>query len=303
MFLFDFHCHFVFQEKKFFHKVSSRLSKPNVFVLQNRWDVSEMEEDIDKVSDKVNIENAVDVLSYWLVMSEVWQYMHYNYWSLLYIATLCSWASPLSFTWGFFFFGACWVLFIILWTLMWTAGSSVCVCDLFTCVCTQVHGPQQLTYLYCDSGQSSLHSSLPENDSSLLYSLQLQCDEDCDTSSACWVTLLFPQSIKLMWTRGSFLTWVCDFLHVSAREMWVSSDRPLPVAGEAAAHWQQHPVPSGRATSGGQEGGQGQGVFRLCPWSTGVQAAEWRRRANTRYVFYTAFGFLFQQVMRVVQVG
>ncbi|XP_076451917.1 mitofusin-2-like isoform X2 [Babylonia areolata] len=36
-------------EKKFFHKVSSRLSKPNVFVLQNRWDVSEMEEDIDKV--------------------------------------------------------------------------------------------------------------------------------------------------------------------------------------------------------------------------------------------------------------
>ncbi|KAL8569740.1 hypothetical protein ACOMHN_007263 [Nucella lapillus] len=36
-------------EKKFFHKVSSRLSKPNIFVLQNRWDVSEMEEDIDKV--------------------------------------------------------------------------------------------------------------------------------------------------------------------------------------------------------------------------------------------------------------
>ena len=39
-----------FQEKKFFHKVSSRLSKPNIFVLQNRWDVSEMEEDIDQVS-------------------------------------------------------------------------------------------------------------------------------------------------------------------------------------------------------------------------------------------------------------
>ncbi|KAL8569739.1 hypothetical protein ACOMHN_007262 [Nucella lapillus] len=37
------------EEKKFFHKVSSRLSKPNIFVLQNRWDVSEMEEDIDKV--------------------------------------------------------------------------------------------------------------------------------------------------------------------------------------------------------------------------------------------------------------
>nr|KAG5704743.1 hypothetical protein BaRGS_005199 [Batillaria attramentaria] len=36
-------------EKNFFHKVSARLSKPNIFVLQNRWDVSEMEEDIDKV--------------------------------------------------------------------------------------------------------------------------------------------------------------------------------------------------------------------------------------------------------------
>ena len=103
MFPFDFHCHFVFQEKRFFHKVSARLSKPNVFVLQNRWDVSEMEEDIDKVSNKVNTENAVDVLSYWLVMSEVWRYIHYYcYWLLLYIATLCSEASPLSFTWGFF---------------------------------------------------------------------------------------------------------------------------------------------------------------------------------------------------------
>ncbi|BFZ23750.1 hypothetical protein BsWGS_26789 [Bradybaena similaris] len=36
-------------EKNFFHKVSSRLSQPNVFVLQNRWDVSEMEEDIEQV--------------------------------------------------------------------------------------------------------------------------------------------------------------------------------------------------------------------------------------------------------------
>ncbi|GFO21997.1 wap four-disulfide core domain 1 [Plakobranchus ocellatus] len=36
-------------EKKFFHKVSSRLSCPNIFILQNRWDVSEMEEDIDQV--------------------------------------------------------------------------------------------------------------------------------------------------------------------------------------------------------------------------------------------------------------
>lgn len=36
-------------EKNFFHKVNARLSKPNIFVLQNRWDVSEMEEDIDQV--------------------------------------------------------------------------------------------------------------------------------------------------------------------------------------------------------------------------------------------------------------
>ncbi|XP_059141445.1 mitofusin-2-like isoform X2 [Physella acuta] len=36
-------------EKNFFHKVSSRLSQPNIFILQNRWDVSEMEEDIDQV--------------------------------------------------------------------------------------------------------------------------------------------------------------------------------------------------------------------------------------------------------------
>jgi len=36
-------------EKNFFHKVSARLSKPNIFILQNRWDVSEMEEDIDQV--------------------------------------------------------------------------------------------------------------------------------------------------------------------------------------------------------------------------------------------------------------
>ncbi|KAH9499383.1 Mitofusin-2 [Bulinus truncatus] len=36
-------------EKNFFHKVSSRLSQPNIFILQNRWDVSEMEEDIEAV--------------------------------------------------------------------------------------------------------------------------------------------------------------------------------------------------------------------------------------------------------------
>lgn len=29
-----------FQEKSFFHEVSKRLSKPNVFILMNRWDAS-----------------------------------------------------------------------------------------------------------------------------------------------------------------------------------------------------------------------------------------------------------------------
>lgn len=29
-----------FQEKLFFHKVSERISKPNIFILHNRWDAS-----------------------------------------------------------------------------------------------------------------------------------------------------------------------------------------------------------------------------------------------------------------------
>jgi mitofusin len=35
----------VLQEKNFFHKVSNTISKPNIFILNNRWDasVSEME--------------------------------------------------------------------------------------------------------------------------------------------------------------------------------------------------------------------------------------------------------------------
>ncbi|GAB1602171.1 mitofusin-2-like isoform X1 [Argonauta hians] len=36
-------------EKNFFHKVSSKLSKPNIFILQNRWDISAIEDDIDAV--------------------------------------------------------------------------------------------------------------------------------------------------------------------------------------------------------------------------------------------------------------
>lgn len=36
-------CFFFYQEKNFFFKVSARLSKPNVFVLNNRWDASASE--------------------------------------------------------------------------------------------------------------------------------------------------------------------------------------------------------------------------------------------------------------------
>ena len=42
-------CIVVFQEKNFFHKVSARLSKPNIFILQNRWDISAFEDDVDEV--------------------------------------------------------------------------------------------------------------------------------------------------------------------------------------------------------------------------------------------------------------
>lgn len=37
-----------FQEKNFFHRVSSRLSKPNIFILNNRWDASAYEIDTKK---------------------------------------------------------------------------------------------------------------------------------------------------------------------------------------------------------------------------------------------------------------
>jgi len=39
------------QEKNFFHRVSERLSKPNIFILNNRWDASATEQDMmDQVS-------------------------------------------------------------------------------------------------------------------------------------------------------------------------------------------------------------------------------------------------------------
>ncbi|XP_012944159.1 mitofusin-2 isoform X1 [Aplysia californica] len=49
-------------EKNFFHKVSEKLSKPNIFILQNRWDVSEMEEDIDQVKQQ-HIDRNSDFLA------------------------------------------------------------------------------------------------------------------------------------------------------------------------------------------------------------------------------------------------
>ncbi|XP_036369654.1 mitofusin-2 isoform X1 [Octopus sinensis] len=48
-------------EKNFFHKVSSKLSKPNIFILQNRWDVSAIEEDIEAVR-KQHMERNVQFL-------------------------------------------------------------------------------------------------------------------------------------------------------------------------------------------------------------------------------------------------
>ncbi|XP_069681371.1 transmembrane GTPase Marf-like [Periplaneta americana] len=49
-------------EKNFFHKVSTRLSKPNIFILNNRWDASATEPEIlDQVRGQ-HIERAVDFL-------------------------------------------------------------------------------------------------------------------------------------------------------------------------------------------------------------------------------------------------
>ena len=42
----------LFQEKNFFHKVSERLSNPNIFVLQNRWDQTAGESDLAQVSSR-----------------------------------------------------------------------------------------------------------------------------------------------------------------------------------------------------------------------------------------------------------
>ena len=41
---------FLLQEKSFFHKVSEKLSKPNIFILNNRWDASANEPEMEAVS-------------------------------------------------------------------------------------------------------------------------------------------------------------------------------------------------------------------------------------------------------------
>ena len=49
-------------EKNFFHKVSSALSKPNIFILHNRWDASASEpEFMDEVREQ-HEERAVSFL-------------------------------------------------------------------------------------------------------------------------------------------------------------------------------------------------------------------------------------------------
>ena len=49
-------------EKKFFHKVSERLSNPNIFILHNRWDASAGEDEQDQVRNQ-HKERAVAFLT------------------------------------------------------------------------------------------------------------------------------------------------------------------------------------------------------------------------------------------------
>lgn len=48
------------QEKNFFHKVSERLSKPNIFILNNRWDAS--------ASEPETMDEVYCVDWYWLIV-------------------------------------------------------------------------------------------------------------------------------------------------------------------------------------------------------------------------------------------
>lgn len=49
-------------EKNFFHKVSSRLSKPNIFILNNRWDASASEPEFMEEVKKQHLLRTVDFL-------------------------------------------------------------------------------------------------------------------------------------------------------------------------------------------------------------------------------------------------
>ena len=52
-------CVFFPQEKNFFHRVSERLSKPNIFILNNRWDASATELDM---MDQVRLELCIQAV-------------------------------------------------------------------------------------------------------------------------------------------------------------------------------------------------------------------------------------------------
>jgi len=58
------------QEKHFFHKVNERLSKPNIFILNNRWDASANEpeymEDVRvAAAQQYYFDRYCDVIHYW----------------------------------------------------------------------------------------------------------------------------------------------------------------------------------------------------------------------------------------------
>lgn len=50
-------------EKSFFHRVSQKLSKPNIFILNNRWDASAQEPDMMEQIRKQHLQRAVTFLT------------------------------------------------------------------------------------------------------------------------------------------------------------------------------------------------------------------------------------------------
>ena len=55
----------ILQEKSFFHKVNERLSSPNIFILNNRWDASASEpeymEEVSKTAKHQQLEIHIQV--------------------------------------------------------------------------------------------------------------------------------------------------------------------------------------------------------------------------------------------------